>query len=753
MNSLIGFFSISCAPVEALNYGMETDLVTADASFLGEGEFDESGDAVTGVGDVNGDEYNDFMIGVNGNEEGGKYVGQSYLFLGKASGWVMDTDLSNADASFWGADVGEGSGYSVAGAGDVNGDGYDDILIGTSSASDYDGYLSGKTYLIFGKPAGWSLDTNLSTSDASFRWGNLRQWCSHMVAGAGDVNGDGYDDILIGARYTSFYTGGNAGQTFLILGKPSGWARNTDLYNSDASFGGEELGDQSGTSVAGAGDVNGDGYDDILIGAPYNDDVDRCAGQTYLILGKPSGWVMNTYLSESNASFRGEKEWDESGEFIAGAGDVNGDGFDDILIGVRHNCDGGEKKGQTYLFLGKPSGWAMDTNLSESNASFRGAVDYDFSGCSVAGAGDVNGDGYDDILIGAYGSDKDGWGAGRTFVIFGKPSGWNMGMNLSFSDMSFVGENTLDHSGTSVAGVGDVNGDGYDDILIGAPENGESGDYAGQTYLIFPNPKSRPCLYDENLTPDKGNTSTNFTFSIEYKDIDGDTPINFSLVIDDHMYSMNRNGTAQIDYENGIRYSYILNLSEGIHQYYYSVFDGIFDSRFPRSGYLHTPNVSMYGVDNDSDGDGFYDINETEKGSDPYDQYSTPLDFDADGWNNSIEMEVGTDPRDNASFPPDMDEDWIPDSIDSDKDGDGVTNADDAFPEDRDKWEEPEPIDEDVPETTEEKSAVVWWGVWILVAVLVIGAILGVVVAVRGKRKEERGGAVDKFGRVGKERG
>ena len=484
---LILHLLLVASPIDGLEVGTDRSLADSNASFWGEDDLDQAGSGVSGVGDVNGDGFDDFLIGAVGDDDGGYSAGQTYLFLGKASGWAMDTDLSAADASFWGQDSDIFTGQLLSGAGDVNGDGFDDFIIG---AAEEDGSNAGHTYLILGKASGWGMDTSLSDADASFLGENSGDLSSYSISGAGDVNGDGYDDFIIGA-YQNYDGGDNAGQTYLILGKASGWAMDTDLASVDASFWGEDAGDNSGFAVSGARDVNGDGFDDFIIGAPYDDDGGDYAGQTYLILGKASGWKMDTDLSGADASFLGDVN-DGAGLRVSGAGDVNGDGFDDILIGAPYDGDSGSSAGQTYLILGKASGWAMDTDLSTSNASFFGEFTDDRSGSSVSGAGDVNGDGFDDFIIGAFGNDEGGSRAGQTYLILGKASGWAMDTDLSTAGASFWGEHADDRSGSKVSVVGDVNGDSYDDILIGAPGNADGGPSAGQAYLIFPDRNSPP---------------------------------------------------------------------------------------------------------------------------------------------------------------------------------------------------------------------------------------------------------------------
>ncbi|MFW9779945.1 MAG: hypothetical protein ACFFE8_13900 [Candidatus Heimdallarchaeota archaeon] len=436
----------------------------------------------------------DLPIELSERETVGVSEAVSDIFHFTAEQWSPDLDLFQANASFIGEDASDQSAFSITGVGDVNADGFDDILIGAWGDDD-GGTDAGKTYLLLGRPsADWQMDLDLSLANASFIGEDSNDWSGYSVAGAGDVNADGYDDILIGVPNDE--DGGvYAGQTYLFLGRPSAdWQLGLDLSLANASFIGEDRDDFAGFSIAGVGDVNTDGYDDIMIGAPGDDNAGLPnVGQCYLLLGRPSAdWQMRLDLSQANASFIGEDAGDEAGYSVAGAGDVNADGYADVLIGAHKGDIGGMFAGQSYLLLGRPSAdWQMDLNLSLANASFIGEDAGDEAGFSVAGVGDVNADGYDDILIGAYGDDDGGTDAGQSYLLLGRPSAdWQLGLDLSLANASFIGEDVGDEAGYFVAGVGDVNVDGYDDILIGAPYDDDGGTDAGQSYLLLGRPSA-----------------------------------------------------------------------------------------------------------------------------------------------------------------------------------------------------------------------------------------------------------------------
>jgi hypothetical protein len=283
------------------------------------------------------------------------------------------------------------------------------------------------------------------------------------------MDGDGRADLLVAARGDDD-GGSEAGAAYLVLG---GVAGTLDLSAADAKLVGENAGDSAGSVVAEAGDVDGDGLADLLVGAPGNDDAGSDSGATYVVLGEAAGTLD---LSAADAKLVGEDAGDWAGSAVAGAGDVDGDGRADLLIGALYDDDGGTDAGAAYVVLGGVAG-ALD--LSAAAARLIGEGPSDWAGSAVAGAGDVDGDGRADLLVGAQGDDDGGKYAGAAYLVLGAPGGT---VDLGSADAKLVGIALGDVAGALLAGAGDLNGDAYDDLAVSAPDSGSE---SGAVYLLL----------------------------------------------------------------------------------------------------------------------------------------------------------------------------------------------------------------------------------------------------------------------------
>ena len=396
-----------------------------------------------------------------------------------------------------GIDKWDRTGFAVAGAGDVNGDGLDDLMLGGFGVEQ----RTGATYVIFGTRAGFPASFDLSSLDGSngFRLigVNPREASGVSIEGAGDVNGDGIDDMIIGADMA--HPGGRerAGQVYVVFGTKAGFAANIELSALDGTDGfrlnGIESRDDVGWTVAGAGDVNGDGFDDVIMGAFRPD---GWTGASYVVFGSDGRYPADLELSALDGTngfrLRGVSPGDRTGWSVDGAGDVNGDGIDDVIVGASEaDLDDKLNAGESYVVFGTRAGFAANLELASLDGSngftIEGANARDQSGRAVAGAGDVNGDGIDDLIVGAWNADPDGNSlAGASYVVFGDKSGFAARLDLSTLDGSngfrLDGIQENDRSGWSVDGGGDFNGDGIDDLIVGAWSDTAR---TGATYVVF----------------------------------------------------------------------------------------------------------------------------------------------------------------------------------------------------------------------------------------------------------------------------
>ena len=408
--------------------------------------------------------------------------------------------------SIFGAAANDWSGYSVSNAGDVNNDGYDDIIIGSPFADPNSRFNAGTSYVIYGGSTTSNTNVDLlnlgNRGFAIFGAGGSGWPASGWsVSSAGDINNDGFSDVILGAPSESPSSRAYAGTSYVIYGNSTASNTNIDLLNLGsrgfAIYGGT-ANDYSGRSVSNAGDVNNDGYDDIIIGSPLAEPSSRNeAGTSYVIYGNST--ASNTNIDLLNLGSRGFAIYgaainDQSGISVSNAGDINNDGYDDIIIGASYaTTSSREYAGTSYVIYGGNT--ASNTNidlLSLGNRGFAifGAATQDNSGTSVSNAGDVNNDGYDDIIIGSPFADPSSRDdAGISYVIYGGNTASNTNidlLNLRNRGFAIFGAATQDNSGTSVSNVGDVNNDGYDDIIIGSPlADPSSRDAAGTSYVIY----------------------------------------------------------------------------------------------------------------------------------------------------------------------------------------------------------------------------------------------------------------------------
>ena len=420
---------------------------------IGSSKQDQIGVRLDSAGNFDGDGFDDLMV-ATGYDDDEYPSGEVHIFTGGEQSLTKEFTFTRPTNDY------SNFGVAVASIGNFNGDGFDDVAIAD--------WRSGHISVVFGRPDGGE------GGGFDIEGGSL---FNVDLASAGDVNGDGLDDLLIGLPQ------GNS--AYVIFGKREGNA-DIDLSDLSASDGFRIQGDydQSIVSVDSAGDVNGDGYDDVLIGSPDKALNPDEHGAAYVVFGKEGGFgTVDLENLAPGEGFALEGDGNASiARTVSSAGDINGDGYGDIAIAARG--------GRIYVVFGRSGGFGgIDLSAMAPSEGFE--IKHDFDGVradGIASAGDINGDGYDDLLIGRPdAADK----RGEAYLIYGRAGGFE-GIDLLNldSDDGFVlrGEGLKDYAGGTVAGAGDLNGDGYDDILIGAPGyNNVPGrqNEGGAVYVIY----------------------------------------------------------------------------------------------------------------------------------------------------------------------------------------------------------------------------------------------------------------------------
>ena len=394
----------------------------------GDSAGDYFGISVSAAGDVNGDGFVDVIVGAQYDDNTGTDSGSARVLSG-VNGSILYTFNGDSTNDYFG--------ISVSGAGDVNNDGFADVIVGAYQ-DDNTGMNSGSARVFSG--ANGSILYTFNGDSASDYFG-------YSVSGAGDVNNDGYDDVIVGAYYDD-NTGMDSGSARVFSG-----ANGSILY----TFNGDSASDWFGRSVSAAGDVNNDGYADVIVGAFQDDNTAADSGSARVLSGV-NGSILYT--------FNGDSAGDYFGYSVSAAGDVNNDGYSDVIVGAQYDDNTGANSGSARVFSG-----ANGSILYTFNGDNAG----DYFGISVSAAGDVNNDGYADVIVGAYYDDNRGTESGSARVF----SGVNGSILYTFN-----GDNAVDYFGYSVSAVGDVNHDGYADVIVGAYADDNSSTNSGSVRVF-----------------------------------------------------------------------------------------------------------------------------------------------------------------------------------------------------------------------------------------------------------------------------
>ncbi|MCH9680965.1 MAG: cadherin-like domain-containing protein, partial [Deltaproteobacteria bacterium] len=425
---------------------------------------DRAGREHAGAGDLDGDGFGDVVV-VTSRQLGAETLTELALVRGGPNRESMHLD--QPDVRIAGL---VSSSPTVVPAGDVNGDGFDDLLVGDHEGADDAGIV----YVVLGGSALGAIE-NIGSIAVRFDGIAAGDRAGIAVAGAGDFDGDGIDDFVVGASQPQVVVGGTEqdpilaeGEAYLVRGRSDFAVQQVrSLDEAELHLHGHQSGGSAGAAVAGIGDLDGDGLDDIAIGAPYVDrNTSENAGEVHVVFGHASPAGVRA-LNTADVRIRGTQPWFRIGDALSGIGDFDGDGRADFVIGASRDDSGGGDAGAAYLVMGA-SEFGTTHNLPELGIRLEGLHSGDLAGASVSGVGDFDGDGLDDVFVGAdRANDIEASGTGEAYLVLGRVDAHTLGGRIS-ADLRLRGSADGDRAGRRVGAAGDIDGDGFDDLIVSA---------------------------------------------------------------------------------------------------------------------------------------------------------------------------------------------------------------------------------------------------------------------------------------------
>jgi hypothetical protein len=426
---------------------------------------------------------------------GGGHVVVGAPFVGRVCAWNSAPEgaqtLATADACYIGEGAQDFAGQSLDAGGDLDGDGAPDLVVG-ALANEAAGDKAGRAYVVRGPLL--PTDTgarSLAEADAVLTGEAAGDYAGVLVRFAGDLDGDGRTELLVGA-VANARGGTGAGAVYLYRGMPaSGSLAGADLAIVGAGptpgappppHGAPGQGDGVGAVADGAGDVNGDGFGDLVLGANGSDLGGTDSGATGVFLG-PLGAGERAF-ADADRLWIGSGGTEYFGDQVAGVGDLDADGYDDVV-----SVSQGDAPGTVVVLPGAAGAGQAPRRSDDAPVRFVGEAPYDQAGASATGAGDTDGDGWPDLLVGAYGNDRGTLDGGAAYLLRGPFSPGTHA--LADAAVRWVGLAEGDNLGKAVAGGHDVDGDGRDDVLLGALYDDTGGPFAGRAWLFTEIPTDR----------------------------------------------------------------------------------------------------------------------------------------------------------------------------------------------------------------------------------------------------------------------